>query len=151
MARVSASARAIAVVLLLGGLLALILTSCPANSDGMPGQLATAKEETQSAVRSAALALQLRSDHRSTSSLASVQITDTRDQIAKAYKMIAKLRPDNTTDLDRQRMLTVAMTGFIDELNTASTAVRTAPESPDLAPLRQRLLDGADALERDYR
>ncbi|GAA2809259.1 hypothetical protein [Mycolicibacterium pallens] len=135
---------------LLGGLLALILTSCPANRDGMPGQLATAKQETQSAVRSAALALQLSADRRSTSALASVQLVDMRDQIVKAYKKIASLRADNDTDLKHQRVLTTAMTAFIDDLNAASAAVRGASRPVDLQPLRQRLLDGADALDRDY-
>ncbi len=148
--RVSGSAHAIVVVALLGGLLALILTSCPANRDGMPGQLATAKQETQSAVRSAALALELSADRRSTSSLASVQLVDMRDQIVKAYKEIASLRADNDTDLKHQRILTTAMTEFIDDLNAASAAVRGASRQVDLPPLRQRLLDGADALDRDY-
>ncbi|WP_194163636.1 hypothetical protein [Mycolicibacterium sp. P1-5] len=148
--RVSRSVRAIVVVALLGGLLALVLTSCPANRDGIPGQLATAKEETQSAVRSAALGLQLSADRRSTSALASVQLADMRDQIIKAYKKIASLRAENETDLNHQRVLTTAMTGFIDDLNAASAAVRGASQSADLPPLRQRLLDGADALDRDY-
>ncbi len=148
--RVSTSARAIAVVALLAGLLGLVLTSCPANRDGIPGQLATAKQETQSAARSAALAVQLSADHRSTSALASVQLTDMRDQIVKAYKKIASLRADNDTDLRHQRVLTTAMTVFIDELNAASAAVRGAAHPTNLSPLRQRLLEGADALDRDY-
>lgn len=147
--RVSAAGRAIAVVAVLAGLLALILTSCPANRDGIPGQLAAAKEETQSAVRSAALAVRLFSDDRATSALTSVQITDMRDQIIKAYKEIASLKADDENDLKRQRVLTTAMTAFVDELNTAAAAVR-APHRPDLLPLRQRLLDGVDTLERDY-
>ncbi|KAA0108974.1 hypothetical protein CIW47_13275 [Mycolicibacterium sp. P1-5] len=112
--------------------------------------MATAKEETQSAVRSAALGLQLSADRRSTSALASVQLADMRDQIIKAYKKIASLRAENETDLNHQRVLTTAMTGFIDDLNAASAAVRGASQSADLPPLRQRLLDGADALDRDY-
>ena len=148
--RVSKWVRAVAVVALLGGLLALVLTSCPANRDGVPGQLATAKQETQSSVRSAALALQLSVDRRSTSALTSVQLTDMRDQIVKAYKEIASLKADNDTDLKHQRVLTTAMTSFVDDLNAASAAVRGASGQADLPPLRQRLLDGADALDRDY-
>jgi len=148
--RVSKWVRAVAVVALLGGLLALVLTSCPANRDGVPGQLATAKQETQSSVRSAALALQLSVDRRSTSALTSVQLTDMRDQIVKAYKKIASLKADNDTDLKHQRVLTTAMTSFVDDLNAASDAVRGASGQADLPPLRQRLLDGADALDRDY-
>lgn len=74
-----------------------------------------------------------------------------RDQIVKAYKKIASLRADNDTDLKHQRVLTTAMTAFIDDLNAASAAVRGASRPVDLQPpLRQRLLDGADALDRDY-
>ncbi|WP_445169320.1 hypothetical protein ACTXG7_08370 [Mycolicibacterium sp. Dal123E01] len=133
-------------------MLALVLTSCPANRDGMPGQLATAKEETQAAARSAALALQLWSDHRSTGSLASVQITDARDEVAKAYKGVAELKADNQIDLDRQRLLTETMTALIDDLNTAAASVRGDPVSTrGPLPLGQHLLVGADALEHTYR
>ena len=58
--------RALTVVLVLAGALAFILTSCPSNRDGMPGQLASAKDDAQSAARSGALALQLWARHRST-------------------------------------------------------------------------------------
>ena len=37
--------RALTVVLVLAGALAFILTSCPSNRDGMPGQLASAKDD----------------------------------------------------------------------------------------------------------
>ena len=63
------SLRVLIGMLVLVALLALVLTSCPSNRDGMPGQLATAKEETQSAARSGALALQLWAQHRSTRDL----------------------------------------------------------------------------------
>jgi hypothetical protein len=56
--------------------LGLLLTRCPSNRDGMPGQLAQAMEETSAAARSGALALDLWVQHRSTSQLASVQISD---------------------------------------------------------------------------
>jgi hypothetical protein len=130
----------------------LILTSCPANRDGMPGQLATAKEETQSAARSAALAIYLWSDSRSTGALASVQITDARDEVVKAFKDIAELKAANQADLDRQRLLTGIMTALIGDLNTAAASVRGESVSTrDLLPLRQHLLAGAEALDQTYR
>ena len=46
--------------------LGLLLTRCPANRDGMPGRLATAKEEISSAARSGALALDHLVQRRST-------------------------------------------------------------------------------------
>ena len=55
----------LAVVVALIGL-AFLLTCCPSNRDGMPGQLAQAKEETESAARSGALALDLWGRGRST-------------------------------------------------------------------------------------
>lgn len=45
-------------------------------------------EETTSAARSGVLALDLWSQGRSTTQLASVQITDARDDVAKAYNGI---------------------------------------------------------------
>jgi hypothetical protein len=44
--------RAAAILAALVAALAFVLTSCPSNRDGMPGQLAAAKEEAQSAARS---------------------------------------------------------------------------------------------------
>lgn len=141
----------IGALILLGGLLALVLTCCPSNRDGMPGQLATAKEETQSAARSAALAVQLWSDGQSPGSLAAVQISDARDEVVKAYKDIAELKANNHIDLDRQRLLTGAMTGMIDDLNAASASLRGDAPTGDPQQLRQHLLSRADALEQAYR
>jgi hypothetical protein len=143
--RVGAGMLAIAVVL------AFILTSCPSNRDGMPGQLSTAKEETQSAARSAALALQMWAQHASTRNLTSVQMADCRDQVVKAYRGIATLEAEDPVDLGRQLMLTRAMTDVIGTLNDANAAVRALPGQPDPRVLGQRLADDADALERDYR
>lgn len=152
LARQRHPAKAIAALAIIGALLALILTSCPDNRDGVPGQLASAKEETQSAARSAALALQLWSDGRPTRSLVSVQITDARDEVVKAYKNIAELKVDAPVDLDRQRLLSGAMTALIDELNTAAASVRgVLVPSRDPRQLSQHLLAGADALEQTYR
>ena len=135
---------------MLAAVLALVLTSCPSNRDGMPGQLATAKDDTQSAARSAALALQLWQQHRSTRDLTAVQLADSRDEVVKAYKGIATLKAQDPADLNRQSLLTRSMTQLIGTLNDANAAVRALPGQPDPRSLRQHLLDGADALERDY-
>ncbi|WP_234788976.1 hypothetical protein [Mycolicibacterium fortuitum] len=143
--------RAALIVVLLIAALGLLLTRCPANRDGMSGQLAQSMEETVAAARSAAYALDLRMRDRSTPELVSVQISDARDEVAKAFKGIADREADNPADLERQRMLTEAMTSMIGQLNTASARVRDVAAGPDLPALRAQLLRSADALERGYR
>jgi len=143
--------RAAAAVVVVIALPLLILTSCPANRDGMPGRLAAAMEQTVAAARSGALALQLWTQDRSTRQLVNVQLTDARDEVAKAYQGIAELRAEDPTDVRRQAMLTASMTTLIGDLNAASAAVRGLPDQPDPRVLHRRLRDGADTLERDYR
>jgi len=143
--------RAAAVVVVLSAALAFVLTSCPSNRDGMPGQLASAKDETQSAARSGAMALQLWAMHRSTRDLAAVQLADARDEVVKAYQGIAVLKAEDPADLSRQVLLTASMTDIITALNDANAAVRALPAQSSPAALSQRLLDGADRLERTYR
>lgn len=143
--------RALLGLVALTAILAFVLTSCPSNRDGMPGQLAAAKEETQSAARSAALALQLWSQGRSTRQLAAVQLADARDEVVKAYQGITVLKAENSVDLDRQSLLARSMTATVDTLNHANGAVRELPGHADAATLRQQLLAGADQLEHDYR
>jgi outer membrane receptor protein involved in Fe transport len=117
----------------------------------MPGQLATANDETQSAARSAALALQLFEQHRSTRELTAVQLSDARDEIVKAYEGIATQKAEDPADLDRQSLLTRSMTELIGTLNNANAAVRGLPGQSDLRTLGQNLLDGVNALEQSYR
>lgn len=131
--------------------LALLLTRCPANRDGMSGQLAQSMEETVAAARSGAYALDLRMRDRTTPQLVSVQISDARDEVAKAFKGIADREADNPVDLERQRMLTEAMTAMLSQLNTASARVREVAPDPELSALRTQLLRSADALETGYR
>ena len=138
-------------LLFLAAMLAFVLTSCPSNRDGMPGQLASAKDETQSAARSAALALQLWGQGRSTRALACVQLSDARDEVVKAYQGIATLKAEDPVDLGRQALLTRTMTDLIGTLNDANAAVRALPGLPDPRILSRHLADGVDALERDYR
>lgn len=143
--------RAALLAALLIAALGLLLTRCPANRDGMPGQLAQSMEETVAAARSAAYAIDLRRRDRSTPQLVSVQISDARDEITKAYKGIADLKAGDQVDLDRQRMLTEAMTTLIGQLNVASARVRGVAAEPELSALRTQLLSSAAALEAGYR
>lgn len=147
----STLARVVALPALLVAVLALVLTSCPANRDGMPGQLASAKDETQSATRSAVLALDLWQRDRSTRQLVAVQLADARDEVAKAYDGIAVLKAEDPADLARQNLLTRSMTDIVATLNQANAAVRALPDSADPAVLRGVLVDADAALERDYR
>jgi hypothetical protein len=130
---------------------ALLLTRCPANRDGMPGQLAQAMDETTAAARTGALALSEWGDHRASRQLTSVALSDSRDQAVKAYKGIAKLRAEDPVDLGRQRMLTESMTVIIDQLNAASACVRDVTAQPDVRRARDDLLASAQSLESRYR
>ena len=123
-------ARAALLLVLLFVGIGLLLTRCPANRDGMPGQLAQAMEETTGAARSGALALDQWTQRRSTAQLTSVQLADARDEVVKAYKGIADLRADDPVDLDRQRMLTSSMTAIIGQLNAAAGTVRNITTEP---------------------
>lgn len=143
--------RGLLVAVVLAAILALSLTSCPTNRDGTAGQLSTAKEETQSAARSAALALELWAQHRSTRNLTSVQLSDARDEMVKAYQDVAAIAADDPADLRRQTLLAQTMASLIDTLNDAGAAVRGVSSESDPTALGQHLADGADGLERDYR
>jgi hypothetical protein len=129
----------------------LLLTRCPANRDGMPGQLAQAMEETTSAARSGASALDMWLQRRSTAQLTSVQLSDARDQVIKAYKGIAELRAEDDVDIERQQMLTAAMTTVIGRLNAASATVRGITLEPRPDQARADLLAAANELETGYR
>jgi hypothetical protein len=131
--------------------LGLLLTQCPSNRDGMPGQLAQSMDETVTAARSGALALDLWIKQRSTNQLTSVQISDARDEVLKAYKGIADLKAEDPTDVHRQRMLTESMTGIIGQLNAASAMIRSITHEPAPEKARDDLVAAADALESGYR
>ncbi len=143
--------RVASIVGVIAAVVVFILTSCPANRDGMPGQLAAAKEETQSAARSAALSLELWSQGRTTRNLACVQLSDARDEVVKTYRGVAVLKAVDPIDAARQRLLTRSTAGLVDMLNSASAAVRALPGQPDPDVLRRQILDTADGLEREYR
>ena len=129
----------------------LLLTQCPSNRDGMPGQLARSMDETVNSARSAALAIDLWLHGRSTNQLASVQISDARDEVIKAYKGVAELKAEDPADIKRQQMLTQSMTEIIGHLNAASATLRTITRQPSLDSVEASLLASADALESGYR
>jgi hypothetical protein len=141
---------AVLLVLLFVGM-GLLLTRCPANRDGMPGQLAKAMEETTGAARSGALALDQWTQRRSTAQLTSVQLADAREEVVKAYKGIADLRAEDSVDLHRQRMLTSSMTSIVGQLNAAAGTVRDVTTEPSAEKARGELIASADALESGYR
>jgi hypothetical protein len=149
--RARGPARLLAGLIGLVAVLLFVLTSCPSYRDGMSGQLFSAKDDTLSAARSAALAIELWSRHQSTEDLTCVQLSDARDEVVKAYEDIATLKAQNPTDLARQALLTRTTSEVGDLLNDASAAVRAVPGQPDPRTLGQRLTASADALERDYR
>jgi hypothetical protein len=131
--------------------LGLLLTQCPSNRDGVPGQLAQSMEETVGAARSGILALDLWVERRSTDHLTSVQLSDARDEVVKAYKGIADLRAEDPVDIERQRMLTESMTAIIAQLNAASATIRHVTSEPSAEKARADLRASADALEGGYR
>ncbi len=113
----------------------------------MPGQLARSMDQTVSA----ALALDLWMRQRSTNQLASVQLSDARDEVVKAYKGIADLRAEDPIDIARQRMLTTSMTQIVGQLNAAGATVRHVATQPATQQSRDDLRKAADALESGYR
>ncbi|WNG79836.1 hypothetical protein C6A86_016240 [Mycobacterium sp. ITM-2016-00316] len=133
------------------GILVVVLTSCPANRDGMPGRLAGAMEDATSAARSGALAIDLWQRGRSTTQLTGVQLSDARDEVVKGYDGIAVLRAEDPRDLARQTLLIRTMTEVIATLNDSNVAVRMPTGDGETADLRAALLRAADTLERDYR
>lgn len=135
----------------LAAALLLILTSCPSNRDGMPGRLATAKEETQSAARSGALAIDVWLRGRSTDRLVRVQLSDARDEVSTSYEGVSTLRAEDPADLARQTLLLQSMTDILTTLNRSHAAIRGLPDTTDAVTLRAALLMAADRLERDYR
>lgn len=68
--------------------LGFLLTCCPANRDGMPGQLARAMEETASAARSGALALEMSTNRRETAELTAVQQTAARTESSRRIRKL---------------------------------------------------------------
>ena len=143
--------RAVLLIVLLIVGFGLLVTRCPSNRDGMPGQLAQSMDETTTAARTGAMALDMWIRQRSTAQLTSVQLSDARDEVLKAYKGIADLRAEDPVDIGRQRMLTESMTAIIGQLNAAAATVRHVTSEPAPEKARADLLASADALESGYR
>jgi hypothetical protein len=110
--------------------LGVLLRGCPSIRDGIPGQLAQAQQDCESASRTGVLAVRLWRDDRSTSALAAVQLGDAGEQITTATQDIATLAPDTAVDLERQRTLMATMAEAIAALNAARALVQGLP-SPD--------------------
>jgi hypothetical protein len=108
-------------------------------------------DETVTAARSGAVAVDMWIKKRSTSQLVSVQISDARDEVVKAYKGIADLQAEDPTDIGRQRMLIGSMTAIIGQLNAASAMIRDVTTQPTPEKARDDLTAAADALETGYR
>ena len=79
--------------------------------------------------------------------LTSLQLSDVRDEVVKAFQGIAVLRAEDPVDVDRQALPTQRMNSMIDTLNEASAAVRALSVRTGLARLRQELIGDADRLE----
>jgi hypothetical protein len=139
-------ARVAAVLVAIAAFVAFALTSCPAQRDGVPGQLASAAGEAESAARSAVLALTLWEQGRSTRPLLSVQLADARDEVASAADGVSGLRPTRPSELDGQRHLTTLMAGVLVDLDTAVAGARELPGQPAPQSLAQRILAAADVL-----
>jgi hypothetical protein len=136
--------------IVLAGALAVLVANTPANRDGMAGQLATANEQTQSAARSAALAVQLWAAGDSTNHLVAVQLSDARQAVVRSYQEIADLQADNPDDARRQQVLTTGMTEIVNDLNEVSQSIRGAAPHRNPGELPARLLDRLAQLDRQY-
>jgi hypothetical protein len=88
---------------------------------------------------------------RSTTQLTSVQLSDSRHEVVKAFSGIAELRAEDPVDVRRQQMLTGSMTTIIGTLNAASASVRGIGAEPPVARTRDDLFAAAMQLENEYR
>lgn len=108
----------------------------------------TPSQEALSAVNSAALALDLLSEHRSTAALTTVVVDDAVDQLASDEQMVVKLH--SSTDrqrIDRDAVVVAtrqAVTVGLDARDSLalSTSPRGAPDRLQAAGLTSRLQAG---------
>jgi hypothetical protein len=144
-------ARRIALAATLVACVGLLVLAVPSIREGVPGQLAQAQQECESATGTGVLALRLWRDHRSTSTLAAVQLGDASAQVTKANAEIATLAPDTDADLRRQRALVSTMAEAVAALNAASALIRNVPSADDAETVAQRLARTVNdlSLQRD--
>lgn len=140
--------KAIAASTMSVGALTFALMCWPAHRQGMPGQLAAAQQEGQSAARSAALALRLWSADRSTRQLASVQVSDAREAVVGAYQDVAQLRANDAVGLDHQCSLLLSLNTMTDDLTMALAALNQPATRLDSALLAERLVSAAHSLDQ---
>lgn len=139
--------RIAATVLAIIASVAFVAAGCPSYRDGAPGQLASGRDDAESAARSAALALDLWTHGRSTQQLTAVQLTDARDEVVKASKDVAQLTVQDQVDLDRQGFLIQAMARLVIDMNAADAAVRAVSGSTgDPGSLGRDILGVAELL-----
>jgi hypothetical protein len=137
-------------MLAVGGALAILLANTPANRDGMPCELATAKHETQSAARSAALAVRQWTAGRSTDQLVAVQLSDTRQAVVRSYQQITALKANHPDDARRQQVLATTMTDIVNDLSQGAAAVHGLSGGTTLDELPARLLGRVTQLDQQY-
>jgi hypothetical protein len=143
--------RVVLSVLVVIGTAAFVAVGCPNYRDGIPGQLAQAHDEAESAAHSGALALEFWQQERSTPALVSVQLGDARDEVVKAFKGVAEIDTEDPVDVERQRFLTGTMTRLIEALNAARAGVEHRFPADGSRKLQRELLAVADSLANGYR
>ncbi|WP_029112100.1 hypothetical protein [Mycobacterium sp. URHB0044] len=143
--------RAIVAIVAVLAAAAFVAVGCPNYRDGIPGQLAQARDEAESAARSGALALEFWQQERSTQALVSVQLSDARDEVIKAYKGIAELNTKDAVNVQRQQFLTNTMTQLIDTLNGARAGVEQRFPAERSRDMQRALATAADSLANGYR
>jgi hypothetical protein len=143
--------RVIVAILAILAAAAFVAVGCPNYRDGIPGQLAQARDEAESAARSGALALDLSQQGRSTVALASVQLSDARDETIKAYKGIAELNTKDPVNVQRQQFLTSTMTRLIETLNAARAGVEQRSSADQSRGMQRALMAAAESLANGYR
>jgi anti-sigma-K factor RskA len=143
--------RVIVAILAVLAAAAFVAVGCPSYRDGIPGQLAQGRDEAESAARSGALALEFWQQERSTPALVSVQLSDARDEVIKAYKGIAELNTKDAVNVQRQQFLTNTMTRLIDTLNLARAGVEHRVPADRSREMQRALATAADSLANEYR
>lgn len=126
----------------------VLLAGCPSVRHGSAGQLEVSREQSQSAVRTGVLAVDLFTSDQATGQAATVQLSDARDQVAEAQMKVATLTPGSGHELRLQRELAEAMTDATAALNAASAVIRGVDDSRSGGDVRRDLVGVLDELSR---